>query len=148
MEQIKRFLFLSVGDKARFVITVIQLLLLPVVLSHVSFSRVRTVLTYLSTATGRVVPGSPTPQRLARTVELADSHLSGERTCLVRSLTTETLLLLYGHTFNHRIGVKKSEEGAVEAHSWIEINDEVLIGELKDLSEYSPLPALDGGDDV
>lgn len=146
MDRIKSFLSMPVGDRVRLAVAAVQLVVLPVALSTLSFSRVRTVLVRGSIAASRVVPGQPTPYRLARTVEIADRHLPGERTCLVRSLATETLLRLYAHTPSHRIGVKKPEDGSVEAHSWIELDEEVLIGDLDDLSEYTPLPSLNGGD--
>ncbi len=92
------------------------------------------------------IPGSPTPVELASLVESADWYLPGSRTCLVRSLTAETLLRLYGYSPVHQIGVKKDTTDELEAHSWIEYEDDILLGDLEDLSAYSRLPPLDRGD--
>lgn len=60
----------------------------------------------------------------------------------MRSLTAEALLRLYAFTPDHRIGVTKEKETDMKAHSWLEIDDNVLIGNLEDLSRYEPLPSL------
>jgi hypothetical protein len=36
----------------------------------------------------------------------------------------------------------------MKAHSWLELGDEVLIGDLEDLSQYDPLPSLEMGDRI
>jgi hypothetical protein len=82
-----------------------------------------------------LVVGSPTPTRIVWAVEAADHDLPGDRTCLVRSLTAETLLRLYGYHPRHQIGVTKTNEG-MEAHSWLEYGSDVLIGDIENLSEY------------
>lgn len=66
----------------------------------------------------------------------------------MRSLTAEALLRLYGFTPKHRIGVAKETETEMKAHSWLEFQDDVLIGELEDLSRYEPLPSLEMADRV
>lgn len=94
------------------------------------------------------IPGSPSPERVTWAVDAADRTVPGERTCLVRSLTAETILCLYEYKPVHRIGVDRSNDGEVKAHSWIEYDDEVLIGELENLSDFQPLPPLTGCDEM
>jgi len=150
MHRVKQFVAAPLSDKVRLVSVSVLLLTLHIALVVFSLSEVRAVLVRGSDFAADGLPGDPTPSRLARTVDVADHHLPGDRTCLVRSVTAETLLRLYGHRPEHRIGVMKDEDGGggIRAHSWIELDGEILIGELEDLSEYSRLPSLDHGGEL
>ncbi|AEH38931.1 lasso peptide biosynthesis B2 protein [Halopiger xanaduensis] len=139
------FLSYSVGDQVRVLAAVALLLSLPPVLVVIRFERVRRFLLRASDVAAVAIPGDPTPARIVSATEAADRQLPGSRTCLVRSLTTETLLRLYAFTPDHRIGVTKGSDGAVKAHSWLEFDGEILIGDLEDLSQYEPLPPLNRG---
>lgn len=58
------------------------------------------------------------------------------------SLATQHLLALYGYGAQLRIGVAKVASGKLEAHAWVEYQGKVIIGELQDLSTFTPLPVL------
>ena len=148
MGRIASFLSYSFGDQARILVAAALLLSLPPVLVVVRFERVRHVLLRLTDAASVAIPGNPTPARIVSATEVADRHLPGSRKCLVRSLTTETILRLYAFTPEHRIGVAKASDDDMKAHSWLEFDGEVLIGDLKNLSQYEPLPPLDRRDDL
>ncbi|WP_092664363.1 lasso peptide biosynthesis B2 protein [Halorientalis persicus] len=143
MPDLRAFLSLPLGDKVRLSLSVFLLLFIWGGVVVMSFNRFRKLLLKIGKAGSSVIPGSPSPGRVARSVDFADRSLPGDRTCLVRSLTAETLLRMYGYVPKHRIGVDKNEKGAVEAHSWIEYNGAILIGDLEDLSRFKPLPSLD-----
>jgi len=106
----------------------------------VSFARLRAALLWAADKAG--VPGSPSPSRIVWAVHVVDQRLPGERKCLVRSLTAEVLLHLYGFSPTHRIGVDRTTEGDIQAHSWLVWNDDVLIGQLPDLDSFEELPPL------
>ncbi|MCU4743565.1 lasso peptide biosynthesis B2 protein [Halobacteria archaeon AArc-m2/3/4] len=146
MGRVARFLAVPVGDKARLLTAATLLLVVRVGIFVVSLSRCRRLLLTVAAIASRIVPGSPTPPRVARAVDVADTYLPGQRTCLMRSLTSETLHRLYGHEIDHRIGVDKTDDGTFEAHSWIEYDGEILIGDLEDLSRFEPLPSLNEAD--
>lgn len=143
MGKLSTFLSFRFGDQVRLLAAATLLIVVWIGIVGGSFSRVRTGLLRASDFGASFVPGDPDPARVARTVEVADYGLPGDRTCLVRSLTAETLLRLYGHTPVHRIGVDTSVESGMRAHSWLEHDDGILIGDLEDLSRYTPLPPLD-----
>ncbi|MDS0300234.1 lasso peptide biosynthesis B2 protein [Halogeometricum sp. S1BR25-6] len=144
MSKLSTFLSYRTGDQIRLLSAVGLLLSLPTVVSTAQFARTRTRLLWMSERVGRLVPGNPTPERIVQTIEVVDRALPGERTCLVRSLTAETLLRLYDYRPIHRIGVEK-ESDQVKAHSWLEHQGEILIGDLDDLSRYEALPPLNDG---
>ena len=138
---------LSTGDQFRLALSVLLLVTVRASLSALSFSRVRGTLLRLAVAGERFAPGTPNPERIAWAVETADRRLPGARTCLMRSLTTEAMLRLYGHVPRHRIGVDRTAERTLEAHSWIEYEGRILIGHLEELSRFDTLPPLDGGEE-
>ena len=138
----------SLGDLARVLLTIPLLLTLPVVLTVVVMSRTRASLLWFSNHGSRFVPGDPTPHRVVSAVKVADDRLPVSRSCLVRSLTAETMLQLYAFEPNHKIGVTTESTDSITAHSWLEYRGEVLIGDVDDLDRYEPLPSIDDTDEL
>ena len=73
----------------------------------------------------------------------AASRCVPEATCLTQALTAHCLLGRLGHPSKLEIGVARGKGGALEAHAWVEIRGETLIGSLPDLSRFSKFPMLD-----
>ncbi|RQG90974.1 lasso peptide biosynthesis B2 protein [Natrarchaeobius chitinivorans] len=172
MGRVTGFLAVSIGDKGRIVTAAVLLLVVRLSFVVVSFAAFRRRLLALSSSLSRIVPGSPPPVRVAWAVEVTDRTIPGHRTCLMRSLTSEAIHSAYGHDVVHRIGVDPDgpgDEHAVdtsddgdhttgsagdeididrpgggefEAHSWIEHDGTVILGDLEDLSRFEPLPPL------
>ncbi|EMA70028.1 lasso peptide biosynthesis B2 protein [Halorubrum kocurii] len=138
----------SPGDPIRFLLAVALLLSLPLVLTNVVMSRTRASLLRISNYGALIVPGDPTAHRVVSAVKIADYYLPGGRTCLVRSLAAETVLRLYAFEPDHQIGVTTESDTPMEAHSWLEYRNEVLIGELNDLDRYEPLASMDAGKEL
>lgn len=111
MGRVSRFLAVSIGDKFRLVLAVPLLLGVRVGLFVVPFATFRAALVTVASVVGRLVPGSPSPYRVAWAVDRADRTVPGHRTCLMRSLTSETIHVLYGHNVVHRIGVATDGDG-------------------------------------
>lgn len=130
------------GDKVRVILAAVLLVSVSVGFGVGSFSRIRRGLMWVSNSLSPVVPGVPTPERVVSAVDAADHFVPGHRTCLMRSLTAEVLLRLYQFEPEHRIGVTTETTGEMKAHSWLELHDTVLIGDLEELSRYEPLPSL------
>ncbi|THE65155.1 lasso peptide biosynthesis B2 protein [Salinadaptatus halalkaliphilus] len=151
MGRISGFLSVPAGDKLRLVLAATLLVVVRIGVFVVPFSTFRRLLLAPATTLARIVPGSPAPVRIAWTVDAADRNCPGHRTCLMRSLTAETMHRLYDHAVVHRIGVDTASDGndtaagsgCFQAHSWIEYDGSVLIGHLEDLSRFEPLPPLD-----
>ncbi len=47
-----------------------------------------------------------------------------------------------GHEPILRIGARKTSQGALEAHAWVEVFEQPVIGELADLPSYRQFPAF------
>ena len=144
VRKVGRFRALSPGEKSRLLLSAVLLLGLKVGVVAASFSRVRETCLRSTAVVEKAlpIPGSPPPQGVAWAVAVADRNVPGSRKCLVRSLTTEVLLRLFGHRPVHRIGVRTDSE-EFRAHSWLEYEGEILIGDLADLDRYDPLPPLE-----
>lgn len=145
MSLVSRLRGLSPGDYARLLAASGLLVYARVGLAVWSLTGVRGMLLWLTSFVSGTVPGSPAPARVTGAVAAADKYLPGSRTCLMRSVTSETLLRLYGYAPTHRIGVDKGDDD-FEAHSWIEYDGEVLIGGQGDLSRFETLTALNERD--
>jgi len=52
------------------------------------------------------------------------------------------MLAQAGHPADLRIGVAKTPFGRLSAHAWVESDGHIVVGELRELSAYEPLPPL------
>ncbi|MDJ0616365.1 MAG: lasso peptide biosynthesis B2 protein [Calothrix sp. MO_192.B10] len=80
--------------------------------------------------------------KIIRAVNVSSRYMPGGAKCLARALTTQILMNRYGYFPELRIGVAKGEEGKLEAHAWIEYQGKVVIGNLQDLSRFTPMPSF------
>jgi Transglutaminase-like superfamily len=90
-----------------------------------------------------------TPERLSVgklvwAVNTSSRHMPGGIKCLARALTTQTLMKQQGHPSELRIGIAKGETGQLEAHAWVEHRQRVVMGNLRDLQRYVPMPSFQG----
>ena len=142
MGRILAFLTAHPGDQFRLFLAGVLLLTLPTVFSVGSFAKDRHRLIGVIKRSAWLIPGSPTHGRIVSAVEVADRHLPGDRTCLIRSSSAEALLCMYKFAPTHRIGVAKETDGEISAHSWLELNGDVIIGDLNELDRFNTLPSL------
>ncbi len=63
-------------------------------------------------------------------------------TCLARAFTTQLLLVRRGQAAEVRIGVAKNSNGRLEAHAWVESYGKVVMGKLRDPSQFARMPPL------
>jgi hypothetical protein len=78
-----------------------------------------------------------TPDELAWSVGVSGRRIGS--TCLTEALALQALLLREGHEATLRLGVAKTEAGALEAHAWLESRGRVLIGG-PESARFTPLP--------
>ena len=80
-------------------------------------------------------------EKLVWAVNVASKY-SPKSTCLTRSITGYILFSSYGYSTKIKIGVSKSDEGNLDAHAWLENNNNVVIGESK--KKYTTILDLGG----
>jgi hypothetical protein len=75
-------------------------------------------------------------------VNLSARFTPGGAKCLARALTTKVLLDQQRCPSDFKIGVAKDERGELEAHAWIEVQKQVVMGQVNKLAQYTPMPSL------
>ena len=106
----------------------------------VRFRRLRSL---LSTSTPSRELSADDVERIAWTVKKACKYIPMDATCLTQAMTGEYMLGRRGRESFLRIGVAKSVEENLEAHAWLEVDGNVVIGNNQDLARYAMLPDLD-----
>ncbi len=88
----------------------------------------------------RTKPGNVSINRILEIVQLCSRHLRATDNCLLRSLTSLYLLRRNGYEATLRIGAKRSPEGGIDAHAWLETLDgALLIDEASLVGDYVQL---------
>jgi len=80
--------------------------------------------------------------RLAWAIRAAARYVP-RATCLTQALALQWLLVRSGRVSRLHLGAKKSPQGTLEAHAWVECEDRVVIGGPQ-VQEYVPLAAWKG----
>jgi hypothetical protein len=80
-------------------------------------------------------------QQIARAIRIASSGIP-KATCLPRALAAQFLLIQNAHPAELLIGVARNEEQKLEAHAWVSIGDEVVIGGVDDINHFVPLSRM------
>jgi len=76
--------------------------------------------------------------RLSRLVSQAASLVPGS-TCLTQALAGKIIFASYGFDPQIHIGVNREEKYGLEAHAWLTLDGEVILGQVPDLSRFKPL---------
>ncbi len=76
---------------------------------------------------------------VAWAVRAASRHLPGSYTCLPQALVAQAMLRRRGMAAALHIGTVLEEGGALAAHAWLELDGQVLLGDVPDLARYVPL---------
>ena len=78
----------------------------------------------------------PSPGTIGWAVNAASRLVPGS-TCLVRALAAHSLCLRYGYPATVRLGARRDQAGDLEAHAWLELGGEVVVGGGEARAEYS-----------
>ncbi|NJN23359.1 MAG: lasso peptide biosynthesis B2 protein [Acaryochloridaceae cyanobacterium RL_2_7] len=119
-------------------------------LALLAFQNLREVLARFSTVSNYTQKHLPRndvqTQQMVRqviwAVEKSAQLMPGGAKCLAKALTTQVLMARRSCECEFKIGVAKTEQGALEAHAWIEKDGQVIMGFLPDLDRFQSLPPL------
>ncbi len=144
MKKLPKLLQLSKSDRQLLLNTFILLGLVRLGLWLLPFQRLRQLLTKIGRSSLQYQQAKQIPlSKIVWAVNLSSRYLPGEVKCLARALTTQVIMTRHGFSPQLRIGVAKGETGKLEAHAWIESQGQIVIGYLRDLSRFTPLPSLE-----
>ncbi|AFZ15085.1 hypothetical protein Cri9333_4299 [Crinalium epipsammum PCC 9333] len=145
MKRLRKFLSLSSSDRNLLIQTAVLLSGIRLGLRFLSFPTLRRILDKISkTALNSTQTYEFTLNRVVWAVDIVSKYMPGGVKCLARALATQVLLARRGYLVELQIGVAKNEAGQLEAHAWIESQDKVVIGNLKDLGRFTRLATLEG----
>jgi hypothetical protein len=145
MQRLRKFFKLGAGDRLFLLATFALLGTVRLGLCLLPFrTLLKLIETYSSLPFDRQTLAQGSMHRVLWAVELSSRYMPGGVKCLARALTTKVWLNWYGYPSTLRIGVAKSTQGTLEAHAWVESHGQIVIGNLQDLSRFTPLPSLSG----
>jgi len=144
MKRLRKFLSLTPSDRRLLVSAALLLGAIRLGLWLLPFQTLRRLLAKMTQVTTQLQNADLTSMdRVVWAVAVASRYIPGVK-CLARALATQVLLSQRSYPTCLRIGVAKSEGGKLEAHAWVESQERIVIGGLRDLSRYTPLPPLVG----
>jgi hypothetical protein len=82
-----------------------------------------------------------TKWQIVRALSMAARKAPFRVTCLTEALAAEAMLRRRGHDARLQIGVVRPTGAELNAHAWVELDGEVLVGRLESLPSYAVLAA-------
>jgi Transglutaminase-like superfamily len=76
-------------------------------------------------------------------VERCAGILPENYSCLSQAFTGYVICRKYGHCPELLLGTSKADEHELQAHAWLELKGEVVLGDLPDLEQYQSFDRLD-----
>ena len=144
MKRLRRFFHLPATDQSLLVRAAFTVAVVRVGLWVLPFRILRRLLAGMTREINvRQEADTNSVDRTVWAVEVVSRYVP-RATCLTQALAAQVLLARRGCPTRLSIGVAKNQEGNVEAHAWVESQGRILIGGIKELSRYTPLPPLDG----
>ena len=146
MKQLRKFKHLTSGERQLLINTFVLLGLVRLGLYLLPFQTLQRIIATISQVKSEHQQVDPTDLgKIVRAVNISSRYMPGDVKCLARALTTQVLMSRHGFLPELRIGVAKGKEGQLEAHAWVENQGQVVIGQLRNLSRFTPMPSWQGG---
>lgn len=82
-------------------------------------------------------------QQIVEAVAAAGRRAPFKATCLLEALAVEAMLRRRGHDARLRLGVMRPSANGLGAHAWVELNGDVVVGQLDTLASYAELRPRD-----
>ena len=136
MRRLRKFLYLSLGDKILFFKAIV---LIGVFRISLLIFPLKIVQQIVDSVTPRLSKSKTIPQeKISWSVKTVGNYLLGSKSCLPLALATEVLLKQNGYPATINIGVYKGDEIKFEAHAWVESEGKIIVGE-ETVKYYTPL---------
>lgn len=140
MKRLHKLIALTSSDRQLLVKTALLLGIIRLGLWLLPFQTLRRLVVRMTQTTSMQKQDQIFVNKVVWAVRVVSRHMPGKVKCLARALTTQVLLGRSGYQSQIRIGVAKNKTGQLEAHAWVESQGRIIIGGLKDLGRYTPLP--------
>ena len=137
LEALRKFARLAPRDRAVLTRTVVTLALSRVVTWVLPFPLGRRLLVGKRRSDRQTVTGDQIRWAMHHAQRIVP-----KATCLPQAVAAEALLTRGGLPAHLQIGVKKTSDGKIAAHAWVESDGRIVVGDLRDLDAYTRLPTL------
>lgn len=137
MKKLIRFAGLSSGERRLLVEALVVTVGVRVSLWLAPFRVLLARMDRFARSQGNKRPKSLRPERIVWAVQTASRYVP-QSTCVVQALTLQIILGRYGRPSRVQIGVAKGDGQPLEAHAWIEIDGQDLLGGAE-VERYRPL---------
>ena len=125
-----KFWRLAPSERALFLVAMVWVAVIGMGLRFVSFRRIQDMLEPVGGVAGpepSTLDAGVQARKIARLVGAASRHAPYRANCLPTSLALRRMLLCRGIKADLRVGVRKTADGKLEAHAWVEHNGQPLI---------------------
>lgn len=125
-----KFWRLAPSERALFLVAMVSVAVIGMSLRLVSFRRIQDMLEPARGVTGpepSTLDAGVQARKIARLVAAASRHGPFRANCLPTSLALRHMLLCRGIKADLRVGVRKTADGKLEAHAWVEHEGQPLI---------------------
>ena len=141
MENLNRFLKLPFTRKRLLIESTVILMLARISLRLLPFKTMHNLMKNLERKNYVLDNGDITyVYDISWAIKRAGENLFGDNSCLPIALAGQFQLNMHGFPARSRLGVKKTIDGEIRAHAWVEFDGEVVIGGPKqDIIQYSVL---------
>jgi hypothetical protein len=142
---LRRFLALPRGDRRLVLRALLSHSVIIAGLHVMPFNRVRRLVRAIARHRTTDRAADTMADRIAWAVAASATVLGGFSTCLSAALTEAALLQRIGHPAIVAIGVRPGQQGALNAHAWVEHPDAAAVGP-DSASDFAVLVRLDEGE--
>jgi hypothetical protein len=133
MNNIYKFFKLSNNKKSLIIKSLILIIFIRISLTILRFSNVLKISKRFSRSNNNPKNNRPI-EDIVWSINVVSPYVP-RATCLTQAITAQILLYRHNHASKLKIGVMK--KGDFEAHAWIEINNEIVLGESEE--KYMPI---------
>jgi hypothetical protein len=140
MRRLRKFAALPRRDRLLLARGWIQVFAIRVAIRMLPYRLIRKMVEKRTPRRFAVDAARPDRTRIAWAVLTASRYVPGGSNCLVRATAAESILRGYGYEASLKIGVRRSSEGKLAAHAWLESDGEPILGAF-DLESYATLNA-------
>jgi hypothetical protein len=140
MSKLYKFLQLPLEDRKILIEAILLLAAIRLGLWLLPFHRLRRFLIGIAQLGYRSPKGHQISiNRVVWILAAARRYIPGVR-CLAQAMAAQILLTRCGYLTYLRVGIARGTKGQLEAHAWAEIQGEIVVGGLNNISLYTPIP--------
>jgi hypothetical protein len=144
MKQIRKFLQLSRPDRSLLIQTFFMLAIVTSGLRILPWLALQRPLLKLADRNSRFHSSRrPSVQRISWAIRASWRYIP-KATCLPQALVAQFLLISHAYPADLQLGAAKDKNGKLEAHAWVTSDNQIIIGDMRDLERFVQLSPMEG----